>query len=145
MRTLLARVAQLAAADDEWLSEHGQDRTYSALRHLLAESATALEAGRRSLDASDALSAVQRAFAARMLDASVFTKQLAAVRELRIALDRLADLPDGPARDARVPVSRGRAAAARCAQASGLLAQLQRAGWLQAPCHAPDRPPATRC
>lgn len=105
MRTLLEHVAQLAAVDDDWLSDHGQDRTYSTLRQLLAAAGGVLAAGQRALNSVDALTGVQRAFVARMMDSTVFTKQLAAVRELRIALDCLLDLPEGPAKEERIEVS----------------------------------------
>jgi hypothetical protein len=100
----MARLVPLAAVDADFLSDQGQDRTYSTLRALLNGAQTVIGARGSAFDADTAVAQVQRAFAARMVESSVFTKQLSGVRELRIALHRVTRLPEGEEREERMHV-----------------------------------------
>ena len=101
---MLARLAPLAAIDADFLSDHGQDRTYQTLRHLLLSAGDQLSAQGHELAADEALAPVQQAFVLSMMESTNFVKQLSGVRELRHALHRASLLPRGEARDARVQV-----------------------------------------
>ena len=101
---LLQRLTSLAASDDDWLSDQGQDRTYSTLRMLLHAAGVILAAHGRPVDADAALAPLQQAFVVRMMESAVFTKQLSGVRELKFALHRVVGLPDSEQHADRVLV-----------------------------------------
>ncbi|KAI8477153.1 MAG: hypothetical protein J3K34DRAFT_455469 [Monoraphidium minutum] len=101
---VMGKLVPLAAADDDFLSDQGQDRTYSTLRTLLAAAHDVISCGGppRDLEADAALAPAQQAFVLRMMEATSFVKQLSGVRELRDALRRVANLEEGEGREARV-------------------------------------------
>jgi hypothetical protein len=100
----MERLAPMAAVDDDFLSDQGQDRTYQTLRHLLYAAGELMSAQGHELAADEAAAPVQQAFVLRMMESTAFVKQLSGVRELRWALRRVTMLPDGAPRDARVQV-----------------------------------------
>lgn len=92
---MLEQLVPLAQSDDDFLSDQGQDRTYTTLRHLLTAAGNVLGAhvGGVTLEIDAALGPVQQAFVLRMMESTNFVKQLSGVRELHIALHRTTKLP----------------------------------------------------